>query len=188
MIQWNREKGFQNALEATFAHEGGWSNHPMDRGGKTMLGITEASWTDYCRRRGFLVKPIQQVTREDAERFYRLEYWDAMGLSGMDHEPVAIEIFDSSVNCGRGNGAKFAQRAFNFLRHNSMTPLVEDGAFGPRTRAAVNLIAGKYLDSMLAALNGEQYRHYQSIVDRDPSQRSFSRGWSIRCLVKAELR
>lgn len=40
-------KAFEKAFNHTVGVEGGYSDHPSDRGGKTMFGITEAVARSY---------------------------------------------------------------------------------------------------------------------------------------------
>lgn len=53
-------EGLDQALEWLLEEEGGWSNHPADRGGKTMFGITQATYDQWRKQKK---RPIQSVRR-----------------------------------------------------------------------------------------------------------------------------
>ncbi len=189
MIQWDREQGFQRALAITFGNEGDWSDDPLDNGGRTKFGITEDEWFSFCRREAIApINPINTLTRAQAEQVYRLDYWGKLNCSQFDREEVARELFDSGVNCGIGSAAYFAQRAYNLLRTDGSPALAEDGALGPRTVNALNILSLAYPDALLAALNGEQYNYYKTLVTNNPAQRHFIRGWVKRCIAKEAAR
>ncbi len=40
----------QRSLEFLLAEEGGWSNHPDDKGGATFNGVTQATYDDWRSR------------------------------------------------------------------------------------------------------------------------------------------
>jgi len=173
---------FDAAFLSTLNHEGGLSDHPSDRGGLTKYGITAATWQAYCND----VQPsdrrsVRDITLEDAKSVYRRNYWDSLGLDSVD-AAIAAEVFDTAVNCGVGTAARLAQRAFNLIRIDGATPLLVDGKLGPITRARLNeMVRLGYRQSLLGSLNAYQAIHYIDIVERNPSQRVFIRGWMKRC-------
>lgn len=98
---------FTQCLDVTSRWEGGWSNHPLDPGGKTKYGVTEAAWLAYNRRQG-VKNPtnIKNITRVQAEKFYQSEYWLA---GGCDKLGVGVDLatFDACVNSGVSRGLKW---------------------------------------------------------------------------------
>lgn len=178
------EAAFQLALKHTFKAEGGWSDHPADRGGRTLWGITERTWRDW--QRAHVIdrepRPLNEMQRSDAEAIYREWYWRANRCDGITHSTVAAEVFDTTVNCGMAAAGIMVQRACNLLTMDDGNSLKEDGVIGPRTLLELNALSSKYPQAVLAALNGEQYAYYREIVRRDPAQAVFIRGWAKRCL------
>ena len=60
---------FDEAFDRLIGHEGGYSDHPSDPGGKTQFGITEA----VARAHGF-TGDMRTLTRDEAKRIYRVDY------------------------------------------------------------------------------------------------------------------
>src|SRR3546814_14165144 len=59
----------ESMLETTIGKEGRYSNHPADRGGETMWGITER----VARRHGY-TRPMRSLPRAKAVAIYRQAY------------------------------------------------------------------------------------------------------------------
>lgn len=157
------------ALEFVLPHEGGYSNNPADKGGATNFGITEAT----ARRHGYQ-GDMRDLPQETAESIYAAEYWP--GLEAVDNQAVASKIFDLRVNFGVAGGNRVAQQAANQLVD---PPTAEDGRWGPDTVATINSAdPADMLDELATAAAAR----YQAIVERDPSQETFLRGWMKRAL------
>lgn len=99
---------YDAALARVLAHEGGYTNHPLDPGGPTNFGITIYDYRRY-------VKPdatafdVASMKLSDAKAIYRAKYWDAMQLDRL--EPgVDYAVFDYDVNSGVGRAGKVLRR------------------------------------------------------------------------------
>lgn len=139
--------------------EGGYSNHPHDRGGKTMYGITEA----VAREAGY-DGDMQSLSLEFAKRVYKANYFDAYGFGKIQNTKIAGELFEFTVNTGRGVSAvKFLQRAYNLLNKN--INLEEDGILGDRTAQTIN--SYKFYKSLFKVLNIFQGMYYISNAEDD---------------------
>lgn len=160
------KENFHAAFEQVIKSEGGYVNDPHDHGGETNLGVTKAAWS------GYLGRPIQDgemkaLTKEVVEPFYKKLYWDKCHC---DELPKGLDyaVFDFAVNAGPGRAAKFLQTAVG---------VTADGAIGPGTMAAVAKADPKHaLDQFSAA----KASFYKGLVDRDPSQQKFYKGWMAR--------
>ncbi|ALW89606.1 glycoside hydrolase family 108 protein [Deinococcus actinosclerus] len=91
---------FEKAHEFTAKWEGGYVNHPADKGGPTNLGVTQAVWESWCRERGLPVKPMRALTLPDVLPLYEARYWPA--ASGLPW-PLSGVAYDIAVNHGPGN-------------------------------------------------------------------------------------
>ncbi|WP_155300974.1 glycoside hydrolase family 108 protein [Deinococcus kurensis] len=91
---------FERAHQFTQAWEGGYVNHPADKGGPTNLGVTQAVWEAWCRERGLPVKPMKFLTIPDVLPLYEARYW-----RGVAHLPWPLNAvaYDLAVNHGPGN-------------------------------------------------------------------------------------
>jgi lysozyme family protein len=180
---------FDEAFEQTLGLEGGYSDDPADRGGRTKYGITEATFREALSQ-GVIagVDNIRDLTVAQAKAIYKIRYWTPLRLDEVGDPAIAAEIFDTAVNSGPGRAALIAQLALRFLGE----AIVADGAMGPATIGAINKWCAKDPRAFMVCLNGFQFLHYVAIVDAgliteitrrvksDASQGRFSRGWTKR--------
>jgi len=160
---------FIKALTYTLKHEGGWSNHPADKGGATNFGIT----FKVAQRHGIkTVAALKSITQEQVAAIYRADYWR---FDGINDQAIATKIFDMAVNKGLAAGVRIAQKAIQ-----RATPGIRiDGKYGPVTEAAINAHDPKKL---MAALCSEAEAFYRAIIAKNPSQKVFEKGWMRRAV------
>ena len=167
-------------IDGLFEREGGYVNHPADRGGPTRFGITEA----VARAHGYS-GAMAQLPREEAAAIYRRLYW----LRPRFHEvsrrsaKVAAELFDTGVNMGPGVATTFLQRALTALNRNGKDypDLVPDGRIGPATldalRAFIAVRGNGGETVLLRALDALQGERYVRLAERRPANVAFLYGW-----------
>lgn len=163
------KQNFDYAFDLVMQSEGGYVNDPSDHGGETNLGVTKAAWAAYLGR------PIQDgemkaLTQEMVKPFYKKMYWDK--LRG-DELPGGVDYaaFDFGVNAGVGQAAKFIQRTAG---------VTADGAIGPGTMAAVAKMDPVVL---LSGFTRQKEDFYNSIIERNPTQEKFRKGWFARVAI-----
>lgn len=169
-------------LDALIEREGGYVDHPADRGGPTIWGITE----QVARAFGYHGR-MQDMPKSVARQIYTERYWIAPGFVHVnDHSAaVAEELLDTGVNMGTGVAARFLQRALNVLNQEAKTypDIVVDGAIGSMTIAALRAyLAHRGKDGhvvLLRALNAQQGARYIEIAEGRPSQEAFVHGWFL---------
>jgi lysozyme family protein len=169
-------KNFEFAFKETLGYEGGYSDDPNDKGGKTKFGVTEVELkrsynegiVDHCN--------VKELTLDDAKVIYKDHYWDKISGSKINNKYIAAELFDTSVNMGPRQAIKIVQRALEYLGEN----LQIDGIIGPITIGLINKWCIKDPKTLYIILNCEQYMIYKIIIEVDPSQRTFARGWIKR--------
>lgn len=152
---------YLEAFNATLEVERGYSNDPRDSGGRTIYGISER-WHPRMWRDG-------PPTLDEARLFYLEEFWEPLQLERIDSPDVQMEVFDSAVNCGPRTASRWLQRAYNVLRPEGSTPLVEDGWIGHITAVTVNRFASRregYKVALVNACNVFQGMYYFEINDR----------------------
>lgn len=99
---------FERAMKALAVHEGGYSDHPKDPGGRTMKGVTQRTYDAYRARKGLEKRHVRQIEDAEVYEIYRVQYWDA--IRGDDLPPgVAYCVFDAAVNSGPGRAARWLQ-------------------------------------------------------------------------------
>lgn len=162
-------------IDDIIAVEGDYVNHPLDRGGATRFGITEAT----ARQFGY-TEAMQDLPRELAVRIYRERYYFDPKIDKVVAISPAIgfKIMDFGVNSGPANAIKVLQQAISALSSN----VTVDGNIGPQTLGG--LIA--YLKSrsnggseaiLLKAINCLQGAFYVDIVKSRPASKAFINGW-----------
>lgn len=101
-------KAFKRALWFTLQWEGGYSNHPNDRGGPTNFGITQKVYDEYRKAHNLSTISIKDIVNEEVEEIYYNQYWKA--IKGDDlPEANAVVAFDWAVNSGVASAKKALQ-------------------------------------------------------------------------------
>lgn len=172
---------FAALIDHVIGREGAYSDHPSDRGGATMWGITEAR----ARAAGY-AGPMQAMPRDTAVEIYRLYYWAQPGFDRIDEQAPALaaKLLDIGVNMGTATAGRFLQRALNHLngRASLYADLVVDGQCGAMTRAALaSLIQRRGREAAVAVLEAmaraQQAVRYMEITEANPAQEDFAWGW-----------
>src|SRR5687767_10092527 len=98
--------GIERMLDELVEREGGFVDHPADRGGATRYGITEA----VARAHGYR-GAMRQLPRAEALSIYRRLYWLRPRFDAVaERTPrIAAELFDTGVNMGPAVAATFLQ-------------------------------------------------------------------------------
>lgn len=170
---------FEQCLAVVLDKEGGFSDHPQDKGGPTNMGIT---WKTFAEWQGIdhaglspegrekLVADLKALTRREAAEIYRANYWLPMRCGDLPG-PVALMLFDFGVNAGGRTAVKALQR---------VAGVTDDGSVGPKTLAAVRAMDPmKLLDQMAEA----RLAYYRGLADFA----TFGNGWSARTQQVAAL-
>lgn len=185
---------FNEAYAITAAHEGGYANDPVDRGGETYRGIARVhhpEWTGWKRvdaQRGKAGFPESldkdRTLQASVKAFYKRNYWDRFAGDELPDQAVANELYDTAVNMGVRRAVRFLQSALNLLNRNQRDyqDLIVDGWFGSKTMTALKTLLKKDGDSdaLVKLMNIQQGARYVEIMARDASQERFARGWIKR--------
>ena len=142
---------FDAAFDKLIKHEGGYSDHAADPGGKTRYGITEA----VAREAGYQ-GDMRDLPLDVAKQIYKHKYW----VESLPPD-VRYVVFDAAVNSGPAQAAKWLQRACGVL---------DDGVIGPQTIQAAKAEGVK---SRLLA----QRLRFMAGLSTWPN---FGRGWARR--------
>ena len=148
--------------------EGGYVNHPDDRGGATNMGITLTTLSSW-RNEGCTVDDIKNLTYEEASDIYLSEYWDAPKFSELSlHSVIEEMLFDAAVHHGPGRSVKLLQKAAG---------VTADGIIGPTTKSLVREMDPVKLATYLIAA---RVAFIGGIITRMPEQAAFAAGWANR--------
>lgn len=105
---------FRKALEFTLKWEGGYSNHPNDKGGSTNYGITQRVYDSYCKSKGKESNPVKKITTFEVHDIYWNSYWLSAGCDKLPLK-VAIAVFDFAVNSGVSRALRYLTLCNNKL-------------------------------------------------------------------------
>ncbi len=169
-------RDIEKMIDAILRREGGYVNHPADRGGPTKYGITQKTLSAYIGRAA-MEREVKALSEDVAREIYARNYYIAPGI---DRLPGSIQpfVFDSAVNHGPRRAIKFVQSVCNQAGY---TPeLSVDGAMGPKSRQAAVWADRQMGPLFLTALLEERRNFYRVIVRERPSQEVFLAGWMNR--------
>lgn len=161
--------GFPQALPFILDMEGGFVDHPDDRGGATNFGVTQAVYDADRDRRALARQSVRHISEAEVAAIYYRGYW-VRGRCDEMPWPLALVHFDGCVNLGTGGAAKVLQRALG---------VADDGQIGPVTMAAIGRAR---LDGLVERVLWERLSYYAGICRARPTQRTFLLGWLNRIL------
>jgi len=171
---------FSTAITLTFKYEGFYSNHSVDRGGMTYMGITRnchPKWKGWkvIDKKGYLkwneeVPELLPLVLE----FYENKYWTSLKLNELSSQLIANEIMDKVIHNGHQGGLRLVTRALNTINgsklHTSWKMTEEI------------ILALQQVDEreFMEAFNMHLKNRYYSIVNNNPSQKIFLKSWLTR--------
>ena len=185
---------FQIAYEKTSKVEGGYANHPDDKGGETYRGIARkffpkwSGWVkiDAAKMLKDFPSNIDHSELESAvSSFYKEQFWDNLRLDEVNSQDIAEELYDTGVNMGIDRAGRIVQEACNLLNNRGKlyAEIDVDGDIGKDTLKTINNHPHPAL--LFNLLNMLQAERYIEICRKDPSQEVFMRGWlSQRVITK----
>ncbi len=167
-------------IDDVIGREGGYADHPADRGGATRWGVTQA----VARSHGY-DGDMRAFPRDAAVAIYRRLYWLQPGYDRVAERSatIAAELYDTGVNMGPATATALLQRALNALNRGASdyADIALDGQIGPRTLAALDGFLARrgaggerVLLKAIEALQGERYIH---LAERRPANEAFVYGW-----------
>ncbi len=156
---------FDTAFTTMLRHEGDYSDHPADPGGKTRYGITEA----VAREVGYR-GDMRELHIDLAKRIYKSRYWDAVRAEELP-EAIRYAMFDAAVNSGPRQAIRWLQRA---------VWVKADGIIGPITLSAVRATDPQ---ALLRRFLSQRLRFMTGL----PTWPTFGRGWARRIADLMEM-
>ena len=141
-------------MNRTQKNEGGYSNHPNDRGGKTMYGISS---------RWYPNEDIENLTRERANAILYRDYWLKPRINQLPDEFADI-VFDDGIVQGQPTAIMNLQKALGTR---------VDGIIGSDTLGALeNANYDAIRQNFIRNVNEVEDKYLQN----DSSQRVFEKG------------
>jgi lysozyme family protein len=169
-------------IDALIKREGGFVDHPSDKGGPTCWGITER----VARENGYRGR-MQDLPRETAFEIYLNRYWQDPRFDKINamSEPLAEKLLDQGVNCGVKRATRWLQICLNLLNQQQRhyADIEVDGDAGNQTRYALSAYlkrrGGDGVTVLLRMLNCLQGDHYITFGTDDTKQEDFMFGWFL---------
>ena len=170
----------RHLLDELIDREGGYVDHPADRGGPTKWVVTQA----IARQHGYSGN-MRAFPRAMAEEVYTQLYWQRPGFDRVATiaPTIAAELFDTGVNMGPGIALGFLQRALNALNRNGQDypDINVDRQFGPITLGALQRFIDVRGDRgeavLLKAIEALQGERYIALTESRPANEAFLYGW-----------
>lgn len=157
----------EKIIDDIIRREGGFVDHPDDRGGPTKYGITQATLAEF-RTFGATPEDVRELTETEAREIYRFQYIHNPRFDQIQSPMLAGLVIDCGVNHGTKRAARWLQEAAG---------VTSDGVIGPVTLQAVNSGNASHL---YRAVLARRFRFYGQIITKDHSQAVFAAGWMNR--------
>lgn len=154
--------------------EGGYVNDPKDHGGATNKGVTLKTW----RTVGYDKDGDGDIDADDLKlltddevtwRVLKPYYWDKVQGDRIYDQGIANLLADWAYMSGARRPAVALQQLLG---------VQVDGVIGPVTLRALHNY--KSADELFSRLRNQRMVFYEQIVERDPSQKRFLKGWINR--------
>lgn len=179
---------FEEIIKKVIKHEGGYANHPDDRGGETYKGVSRVNWPDWDGWE--IIDNIKKKAEDHTEflnklrnnkeldelviKFYKINFWRKIKTDKFDKE-IAYLLFDTAVNMGTGRAIMILQDTYNKVTPDNHISV--DGIVGPQTIGAVNKADREHI--IIGYISGRIQRYFD-IINNNSSQKVFLRGWMNR--------
>lgn len=173
IIKWEASTvgtGLSNSQLFEKARAKGWSNNPNDAGGATMIGVTLATYKQYCKGKGLpqpSVDDLKKIQYQTWLVILKSLYWDKWKADTIDNQSIANMLVDWAWLSGK-NGIIIPQRLLG---------VTQDGIVGPKTIQAINDRDSKtFFDQLYKA----RLKYIDDIITNRPANKVFKTGWLNR--------
>lgn len=147
--------------------EGGFANHPNDKGGATNKGITIATFRHFFGS-GATVEQLKAMTDEQWETVFRKGFWNPFKGDEIKNQSIANICVDWAWGSGATTAVKQVQRLLG---------VAADGVVGNITLGAIN---NAEPEKLFEKIKSARLAFVEAIVKRDASQQVFLKGWRNR--------
>jgi lysozyme family protein len=152
-----------DVIDEIIEREGPETNDPVDKGGRTAFGISEATnpeaWAD------------DTVSREEARAIYEEKYIRKPGFHHIHDLKLRAQLIDFGVN----SGPKLA-----IIKLQEILKGDPDGIIGPDTLTRLSVAETVVDINVLLVIS--RVKMIGRIVTKDPTQLKFLNGWLNRAL------
>lgn len=163
---------FADVWPMILRHEGGYVDHPADKGGPTNFGITLKTLDAYLKGGSLLpvtAFDVKNLNVTTAMKIYVDRYWSVIRAGEIQSQTVANAFMDMAVLMGPAQAAKLMQSVFG---------IKQDGIVGPVTLAQINASTER---NTLAKFYMACTNFLVRLAAIDPTQVVFLTNWMKRC-------
>lgn len=171
---------FLAILPFTLRFEGGYANVNGDKGGETYRGISRKAnpkwegWAHLEKHKPLMYGDIinDEQLKQAVRDLYYQKYFEPNKLHLFNNVLPALMCFDFAVHGGfsKSKLQDLLNRKFGFN-------LVADGILGVKSLEAINSVDPVKLSHEILDL---RKKHLDGIIQEDPTQEKFRRGWDSR--------
>lgn len=150
--------------------EGGFVNDPDDLGGATNRGVTLATYTQYCRKKGYPVPTVERLknlSEREWTEILKTMYWDRWKADQIVNQSVANILVDWV----------WASGVHGIKRPQKILDVAVDGIVGSRTLAAINARDAK---GLFFAIKADRVKFIDEICKARPANEKYRKGWMNR--------
>lgn len=151
--------------------EGGWSDHPADKGGLTNMGITLSTWKscgyDKDDDGDIDADDLKLITPDDVFNVFKKNYWDRW-MGDQIHSQSLANILIDWVWASGSHGIKIPQQ---------LLQVQCDGIVGKVTLATLNSVNAQ---EFFNVLKEARLQFIDDLCRKNPSQEVFRKGWVNR--------
>lgn len=146
--------------------EGGFSDHPADRGGATNRGVTLATFQQFYGA-DRTADDLRGMTDAQWLHIFREGYWNRWQADRIASQSLANLLVDWV----------WASGSHGITRPQKILGVEADGIVGEQTLAA---LAARAPEPLFHQLKAARIAFVEGIVRENPSQKAFLRGWKNR--------
>ena len=158
---------YRNIIPFIKRFEGGYVNHPNDKGGCTNMGVTISTFRQYYGRNK-TCEDLRKLTEEQWQYIFKKGFWDRIQGDKIECQSVANMIADYVWASGV-YGIKYVQKLLG---------VSADGVIGAKTLQAINSYPSS--KELFERIRQRRLDHFDAIVKNNPSQKVFLKGWKRR--------
>lgn len=153
------------------ARVSGFSNHPLDKGGATMCGVTLATYSCFRERQGYASTSAEELRRmpyAEWRPILKSMYWDRWQADKIRSQQVANILVDWV----------WASGVYGIKEPQKILGVTPDGIVGEKTLAALNGYPCQ--KDLFDKIHNARISFVENIARRKPSQRIWLKGWLRR--------
>ncbi|MDE6549798.1 MAG: peptidoglycan domain protein [Muribaculaceae bacterium] len=148
----------------------GIANDPADRGGATMVGVTIATYRDYCKRKRLptpSASSLSKLSYSEWLEILKIMFWDRWQADQIADQRIAEMLVDWVWTSG----------SYGITLPQKLLGVKTDGIVGPKTLYAVN---ARNPAELFESLKRERIAYTNRICRSRPANAKFHSGWIRR--------